>query len=798
MRLTLRTLLAYLDQVLDPSDAESLRPRIASSQLATSLTQRIRTGLKRRQLSAPPVVGRGLGGDPNTVSEYLDDSLAHERVPEFERVCMESDIQLTEVAACHQVLTVVLGQPASITPELRKRIIELPLSPIPPTKKGLAAKTNATPGTPGKATKKTTGARPNIPEKPNAPRDHVRVDAAHTSSPSGNDSKTRDPSHSSEADSSFPDSLAKNDSLKKSKAKSQSNPGIDLADHRLAEKVPEYLRGRSSSGYRQIFIAASLLALLLLVAGMAIGSFQDLARMLGVGPSLDRSAENTTLPETNPNRDRASNTAPGLGSGQGNNANESGPKNETVPQNGVMSLPSSDSNPNPNSSLESDSAGGPLSASVTSPNGQAESEPPPFPAANTANAERPTPLTSKPQISVRWLPETRQQSEVVVLWAGLEKDAAWRRAAVGEEIPVASQILVPPAFRTDLRFESGHIWSLAGVTKLTVLPTSDSNRPRFDVAATRAIIRAGNRTDGQANPSDLEILLDAKHAVRIRFQTPATVIGLEVAPYWMAKQDSADRLHPIRTVQLMTFDGEISCQFITDGVEDGAAVPLPVGEVLGCSSEQAPVRFRMSEPPAWLRASTEPPINALAAADLHRLLMNVKAEEMQKQLMQLTTHKRPETAALATRTLCWIGDYDSLVGENSRLKTPILRAYWHGVIDDFRQSLALSEDRLAKLEERWRAIEPDQAENALQLLVGFAPKHLENGGDQALLQSLQSDAMQLRALAAYQLRRITQSDQGYLADQPSPESLQSLRKMLDMGKLRYVLPQVPFPEALAR
>lgn len=129
MRLTLRTLLAYRDGVLNEEDRITLEAKLRESSTARGISERIDASQKNPKLAPIPHDAKDPWFDANLIAEYLDDTSPTEIVAEVERRCLENNALLSEVASCHSILSRALNDSTEVSDALRARIKTLPGNP---------------------------------------------------------------------------------------------------------------------------------------------------------------------------------------------------------------------------------------------------------------------------------------------------------------------------------------------------------------------------------------------------------------------------------------------------------------------------------------------------------------------------------------------------------------------------------------------------------------------------------------------------------------------------------------------
>jgi hypothetical protein len=731
MRLTLRTLLAYRDGVLDSQDAARLEAKINDSSTAQQISQRIEEGMRNRKLAPIPVDAREFGFEANLVAEYLDDTIAMEALPEMERKCLENNTLLSEVGSCHQILSRALTVPASIPNSLRERIRELPTSPALNLTRSF--------------------------EKHGLIR---RIDRPAESSGNVVAATIQSGSETNAAS-----------QLRKRNVELRTS-GIELSDG-LGRQVPEYLIGSDRGWWRRAAMAMCLLASLIMVGAMAIGPWDRVGQLLrktdGAGAAL--------VPETSKGNEASS-------------LEKQGPVVSSLES--TMPAPKIQVEPIPEKTLEPLAPEATAKEPVVAPNPSLprnDASSPSVPIASipttTDNASKSSPAAvssvakSESAFRMQWLPENKSSSESIVFSKIAEdhaSDLGWKRLSPGEFVQAGERIVIAPAQRTEIRIEPGIRWLCAGESDLELMPSNKI--ARVALKAGRSLVFA--TPDAQSVEVDCNGIL-----VSVRFAAPDACCAFEVLNELRPASDEAlqaGALATRTTVRLIGVQGELefSAQGFGEAAERGT---ISVGQYVMWKDE-AFTKHELVEAPWWFRTSVERPIDQHAATDLQRALSRIEPQELDSELLALTNHRRSETAALAARTRMMLGQFDSLFSTDGVLNRKGMHSHWNLILGQISQSLGRPENRV-KLVDAIKMDSPHRFGSLLSLLTPKTQLQLAGGADKLLIESLASSSLDERVLAIHQLFSITGKSLGYQPDKTSIEAIQQWRKSLGKGEIRY-------------
>lgn len=776
MRLTLRTLLAYLDNVLEPADAEELRKRIEESEFAAGLVSRIRNVIGKARMNAPKVDAKGLAEDANNVADYLDSTLTPERVGDFERYCLEGDVHLAEVAACHHVLTLVLGKPAEVSPALRQRIYDLPTTPQPtvaPISAEERLASSATVSTASDATSDGQVAASSGATVANGEISSVSAKSGSALSDNGVAAKA------------VPASAA------------AVSPAIPAAE------VPDYLR--ASGPRRSVWpvVIVALAALVLLAVGLrAMGPFDSTHPLLGGGTPVAEVPENPTEvpasgdPATDPAGDPADGNMTEGPTGEGDPAGEVPP----------VELPQNPENP---AVVEVDPMPGDPGVGTPAANaGQGDTIPaipgaPPVGApGNPANpgdpAEMPVesvdpvvvigpdglPLSNNPLIEQPTEPaappvatdgdQGRFLSDTQLLARQDRETGLWYRVRPRAVLRVEDRLVALPTYRPQVALASGVQLTFAGEGSALLLAPKAPGESRVAIQYGRFLAV----TNG-AMGAKFDIVTATTQGVLTLSDADATA-SIEVRPYLPPGTDP--EVGPVfMVVDIFAGSGRVVWQ--AEGGKPVEIAPHFVLSDIGTGESQMGGPF---ETPAWVDAASMTELDRLNATQLESLLPADKPLDVS--LKELAQHRRTEVQSLAGRSLASLNSFESVL---QMLGDERHHSFWAVEVESLRQALARSKDSSILLRQAIEAADPANAAEIDRLLWGFSREQLASGDAARMVKSLESDSMVVRVITLDNLRTITGAMHLYMPQKKADGNklaIQKWKERLESGAIDYRVP----------
>lgn len=758
MRLTLRTMLAYMHDILKPEEAEEMGRKIEQSEFANGLVHRIRSATRRLRLGAPSLDGKGMGLDPNTVADYLEGSLPPDRVPDFEKVCLESDVHLAEVAACDQILTLILGEAVEVDPELRQRMYQIGSPNV-----------EGAPESPPVAAAPLAGSGPAAASHAGAAAPHGRADA-----------------HEPMEAAAEPVSL------------------------RPRPQIPDYLLAGRRSQKRRIVLALALAFLGSAVVLRIMGPFNrehPLVKMLGGAgtvASVDKQDDSATDgdEQQKPDEDAAASDTgdqPAGGASQKPAAvakpsgRKPGKTEPSVPQENPAVTPDPTERPveepvepagksatqkkgvqKPTETVEPDEAEGPMAK-----NGPGTGK---TPDGKTPSGESATPQVG---ILVGTVKATTPPAPPPVLLGRKGQAADWARLAAQAKLASGDQLLSLPAFSPEIVLSRGVQISFAGPSQVQLLPLQANEEIGLGINYCRIFIYT-------AGVAGARIRLDlAGHKGTATFTDPTSEMALDVRRYLppgcnpeqaAPEPENAEQDLPQTVIQMFTTIGRIEWQDEASGI----AAPIDAGQAQVIIGDRAQT-LAVNELPAWARRESSN-VDRMGATSLHPFPSDPVALSLKEKFLD----RRGEVRCLAARCLTYLESYDDVIADLGDKRQS--QNYSTADFDALRDAIARGPESAARVRETLERQCGQDGAKLYWLLKGFSPQQLLTQDADQLVALLDHDSLQIRLFAYENLRRITKKTLHYRAEADKAQRrsmIRSWQELLDKKQIAYAAKPSP-------
>lgn len=738
MRLTLRTLLAWMDGVLTEADAAEMTAKVSATPLAQGLADRIRDVVSRPTLPAAAPDGRGFAADPNSAAEYLDNVLHGERLGDFERICIESDMHLAEVAACHRLLAAVAREPelAAAPAADTARYLDMvrnPGAPRPwaagdrPAASGMAATARRTAAAPQPG----GGARASLASWLLATAALALLVALvvflgwsvgrggrRTPADVASAAKAAPPAAAKPVETQPPDSAVREaapSTEKNATPPANPQPAADAARPPAAAPAPDDPPVQPASQTAAQAVAKPAAAMQVSPEGQP-----------------PRAADESKPEQPQP-----------------------APAPTPAPSGGEPVTPSGKPSMHPAGSVSVPQGGALAIAAPLKPEG-APDRPPPVdhPASPAATGESAPPADASAATVIN--------ADVVLVRRGTGDATRWEPARAQDKIPLPAELLAPAAGRPGLLVDRVRI-GLVPQTRATLSRDADG-LPRLEIVFGRAVV-AGDRVD-------LRLGIVAGGLAGVASGSPAELLGVEAALPRAAGADpvatTAERQTRLVTagdgidwLQTEASGGQRSMPL--QGLEPRARIPGGSAVEWRAGVAAAAVVRPLDARPAWL--ALEPPADRTAQAAARGLSSGLAGGgDVRPQLVGIAEKDvRVENRMAAIATLALLGDYEelvrALVAEEKQPRS--LKAGQWTALEGQAVPLALARGATsaAKLTETFAALAPAGTSDLLvRMAQGFDDDALESGGAAQLVEALDSPHLVVRRYAIKNLLEITGAD----------------------------------------
>jgi hypothetical protein len=740
-------MLAYLDDILEPDDHAEIGQKIKESEFATDLVRRTRDVMLRLRLGAPQVVGKGMGLDANTVAEYLDNTMPPERVADFEKVCLESDVHLAESAACHQILTLVLGQPAAVPPALRDRMYGIPglndrlekdEADEAAAKSGilsaLATASVSPPPTPDEPKRH----KPEVPDYLRHSRRSRRkmwVLAAIAAALVGV----------------IVTAVVKPEAF----GPLLVDPGPGEGERVLAEQGvdPAKFTAPPTVDMGQPMLPGEPGGGTLLPDGTTPAPPFEGPREPATNGGVAPPHEPTIPIEPQPGPGEAIAKGPGL----------TDPREPTPGVGDPIPLPL----PVPGEPMPVEPVPG-----EPTPAGPVVGGP-------TVPPEGEGPMTVDGPADTR--PVGAYVSDMDVLLRLDPDSETWQRLAPRASLQAGDVLLALPTFRPTIALGSGFTMQLAGGTAVELTPPDAEGVIGVDVRYGQIIAVETGQPGAR-----LRFTLGGEDYVAA-FNDAHTTLAVQLQRLQVPGADPEAAPAPVQ-VDLYTASGRVLWDVGPDAVETVAPAHwrIPQPTVI---DEAAQVEL-----PKWI--DSEP----LSATDRRASIALEEALAVDKPLSlvlnELVAGRRIEVRSLAARCSVYVGQFEPFV---AALNDSDQRAAWGLHIEALRNALSLSPQVAGRVRAAFLAKRGDDGESLYRMLWGYSPQDLKSGADKQLVKYLDHSQLDYRVLAFWNVRTITGLGMNYRPEYNQERREQSVRRWqerLAAGEVRYsAQPVAPGPPA---